>query len=368
MRVCGGFGARASVTLVLLAVLLSVAPTATLATQPYDEALDSFRQSSPVRVYVACGFHGREWATVDLCEAMKRRVEELQSRATADRPFWTDWYFDTNVNPDGVRAARTVDGSECQRGNSRGVDINRNFPPIKCPFGGAPARPPFMRMVGRDAEDYPGASPLSEYESRQVVAHIREFRPDIALFIHTGTVGLMLPYDSCFEPAGTTDVLRMVEVAGRIAEVVGIDKTKIAKSTTRMSPAVGTATDYAFEEMGVPFAFTVETYEMPVKCEGARELLRKPSARYTSADCVKAFVPHSASDNCRRPDMASYIDKWVKLVDGVERVVSMDPKERAILANWLEKDIVPKSMIVRMEEEAQARVDDEAGEPDPYIQ
>lgn len=353
-------------SLLLVAVLLPMISSAY--GQAYDDARDGFRQSSPVRVYVACGFHGREWATVDLCEAMKRRVEELQQRATVDRPFWTDWYFDTNVNPDGVRAARSEPGRECQRGNSRGVDINRNFPPIKCPFGAAPARPPFMRMVGRDAEDYPGAAPLSEYESRQVVAHIREFRPDIALFIHTGTVGLMLPYDSCFEPAGTTDVLRMTEIAGRIADVVGIDKTKIAKSTTRMSPAVGTATDYAFEDMGVPFAFTVETYELPSKCDGAHDLLRKASSKYTAEECVKAFVPHSASNNCRRPDIAGYIAKWVKLVDGVERTVSMDPKERAILASWLEKDIVPKSMILRMEEEAQEKRDEAAGEPDPYVQ
>lgn len=327
------------------------------------------REAGPLKVYVACGFHGREWATVELCKAMREEVNRRRAAATNANPFWTDWYFDVDVNPDGTRAAR-LEGGECQRGNSRGVDLNRNFPPIeRCPSGLPPARPPFMRFVGRDAEDYPGERPLSEYETRLVVEHMREYNPDVALFIHTGTTGIMLPYDSCFEPTPGQYNLMMTEFASKMSEVLNLKKERIGRSTTRLHPGVGTAADYAFAELGIPFTFTVETYEMPLACEGASTLLRKPTNKLSLRECKKVFVPHSASDNCRNPNIEAYIERWVKLVDAVEYVVAANANERYYLGKWLEKSLVPQSAIDRQARLAEDQdYENEPGLPPELIQ
>lgn len=303
----------------------------------------SYTRVGAVRVYVACGFHGREWATVELCKAMEAEVRRRVAAANRSKPFWTQWFFDSDVNPEGTRAART-EGNECQRGNARGVDINRNFPPIeRCPSGMPPARPPLGVFVGRDSEDYPGERPLSEHETRAIVSNMREFRPDVALFIHTGTVAIMQPYDSCFEPTPGKYNLMMTEFASKMADVLGLKKWQLGRSTTRLHPGVGTASDYAFAHLDVPFTFTIETYEMPSACPRAGEILRKPTSRMTPAECRLAFVPHTAADNCARPNLQAYIARWIKIVDAMEYVVGHDPKEREYLSAWLEKTIVPYS-------------------------
>lgn len=322
-----------------------------------DDEADAHQRVSPVRVYVACGFHAREWATVDLCEAMKEEVKRRVEMATVGKPFWTQWFFDSNVNPDGTRDAR-LPGNECQRGNNRGVDINRNFPPIdRCPSGLPPARPPMGIYVGRDAEDYPGERPLSEYETRNIVNNLREFRPDVALFIHTGTVAIMQPYDSCFEPTPGKYNLMMTEFSSKMADILKLPKWQLGRSTTRLHPGVGTASDYAFAHMDVPFTFTIETYEMPRDCPNAEVILRKPTSKMTPTECRLAFVPHSATDNCARPNLRDYLERWVKIVDAVEYVVAHDPKEREYLAKWLDMTIIPYSSIAKNAEDPDSDID-----------
>ena len=53
----------------------------------------------PLKVFVACAFHGREWATEALCRAWEDEVKRLNSR-------WVEWKIVHNVNPMGSKIAR----------------------------------------------------------------------------------------------------------------------------------------------------------------------------------------------------------------------------------------------------------------------
>jgi protein MpaA len=113
-----------------------------------------FHEGDPdeVRVLVVGCIHGDECAGVGIANALL---------AGAPRRFIDMWVLKT-LNPDG-RAART-------RQNSRGVDLNRNFP--------------FRWRAGPRGRYYPGRRPLSERESRVAAHLIDRIRPDLTIWFH----------------------------------------------------------------------------------------------------------------------------------------------------------------------------------------
>ena len=89
------------------------------------------------------------------------------------------------LNPDGY--ARTWDsGGDAALGelrcNANGVDLNRNFP---MPFGGQPSRTPWSGSSNPAAATYRGSAPLSEPESRALVALLQEDVPHASANLHS---------------------------------------------------------------------------------------------------------------------------------------------------------------------------------------
>jgi protein MpaA len=113
-----------------------------------------FHEGDPdrVRVLVIGCIHGDECAGVAIADRLLRG---------GPRWFLDLWVVKT-LNPDG-RAAGT-------RQNSRGVDLNRNFP--------------FDWRPGPRGRYYPGRRPLSERESRIATRLIERIRPDITIWFH----------------------------------------------------------------------------------------------------------------------------------------------------------------------------------------
>ncbi len=107
--------------------------------------------AAPQRLLVVGCIHGNESAGI----AIVRRIEQLAPPKNA-----RVWII-PSLNPDGV-AART-------RGNSDGVDLNRNFPYRWQPLGG-------LFDSGRAA--------LSEPESRLASELIHRIRPTISIWFH----------------------------------------------------------------------------------------------------------------------------------------------------------------------------------------
>lgn len=134
------------------------------------------------RILLIGGIHGDEFSSVSI---VFRWIERLAD--DADQPF--HWRVMPLLNPDGMlRIPET-------RTNSRGVDLNRNFP---TPQWEQTALPYWIGRTGRDPRRYPGPGPESEPETRWLLRHIARFRPQLIIAVHA-PYGV-LDYDGPDEP------------------------------------------------------------------------------------------------------------------------------------------------------------------------
>ena len=106
---------------------------------------------APAILVVGC-IHGDECAGLRIVE----RLLAVEPRHTLD--LWVV----PSLNPDG-RAAHT-------RGNSRGVDLNRNFP--------------YRWRAGPRGRYYPGPGPASERETRIAMRLVERVEPDVTIWFH----------------------------------------------------------------------------------------------------------------------------------------------------------------------------------------
>jgi murein peptide amidase A len=112
------------------------------------------------RVALVVGvIHGDERAGLRIVRAIKRQAA-AHPGALAGTQLWA---IDT-VNPDGLRAHT--------RKNSRGVDLNRNFPYR------------WRGNVPHSSGYYPGPRPASEPETRAVMMFVRRIQPDLSIWYH----------------------------------------------------------------------------------------------------------------------------------------------------------------------------------------
>lgn len=190
---------------------------------------------------VGC-IHGNETAGI----AIARRLEKIPA------PHELDLWIVANLNPDG--AARYT------RGNSRGVDLNRNFP-----WHWRPLRGLF----------YSGPHALSEPESRLAARLVREVRPSVSVWFHQHL-------DVVDESGGD------VRLERRFAERVGL---RLVRLTREPGSAVGwenhvdpSGTAFVVElPAGVLSARAVALFASAViltsRCHsGRRQLDQKPRA------------------------------------------------------------------------------------------
>lgn len=132
--------------------------------------LDIAPRVSPalLKVLVLGGIHGDEGASVSLVFDWMARAK----KADIDR---VQWRMVPLVNPDGfLRKPAT-------RVNSRGVDLNRNFPTADW---NSSAQRYWIERTGRDPRRFPGQRAMSEPETQWVHRQIEEFKPDLIVSVH----------------------------------------------------------------------------------------------------------------------------------------------------------------------------------------
>ena len=121
-----------------------------------------------LKVLVLGGIHGDEGASVSL-------VFDWIARARAADVDRVQWRMVPLVNPDGFlhRPATRV--------NSRGVDLNRNFPTADWTSN---AQRYWIARTGRDPRRFPGPRAMSEPETQWVHKQIEQFKPDLIVSVH----------------------------------------------------------------------------------------------------------------------------------------------------------------------------------------
>jgi hypothetical protein len=126
------------------------------------------------RVLLLGGIHGDELTSVTLAFDWISRLLAAHAvpGATAGDIAWR---IVPLLNPDGLMHAPAT------RVNAHGVDLNRNFPTADW---ARDAQPYWVQRTKRDPRRFPGQEPLSEPESRWLLAQIEAFHPDLIVSVH----------------------------------------------------------------------------------------------------------------------------------------------------------------------------------------
>ncbi len=119
--------------------------------------------ASPNKALVVGVIHGDERAGLRITRALKREFADLTG---------IDIWIVDSLNPDG-QAAR-------DRGNARGVDLNRNFPHR-------------WRSIARSSGYYSGPRALSEPEPRLAIELIEALQPRVSVWYHQPWGKVLVP-------------------------------------------------------------------------------------------------------------------------------------------------------------------------------
>jgi hypothetical protein len=132
---------------------------------------DVVADDAKLRVLVVGGIHGDEMSSI----ALVLHWIKLASQPPADIKMPVHWRFVPTLNPDGLFARPP------RRTNANGVDLNRNFP---TPNWARDARTYWEGRTRKDPRRWPGKNPLSEPESRFMVAQMDSFKPNLIVSVH----------------------------------------------------------------------------------------------------------------------------------------------------------------------------------------
>lgn len=261
--------------------------------------------SGDVRVYVVGGIHGDERTGIDTSRPL---LDHLRAATPATATI--RWLLD--ANPDGSAAVTRV--------NANGVDLNRNWPTAHFP-----------------AEIH-GPEPLSEPETRAMLADIEQFDPDVIVAMHAAREGPFANFDGPGE--GLAHAFATAASGhGRTWEVVAdLDW-----------PTPGSLGTHFGRELGLPVV-TVEgnrwddpaaaVPELRDGLDGLLAALTRPRAR-TAPVCTDHRIQHACTELSRRVDGV--------LLDGVDGgIAGFLVKEAGGVvhaARWAEYPTYPASSI-----------------------
>ncbi|KAF3446887.1 hypothetical protein FNV43_RR12067 [Rhamnella rubrinervis] len=227
--------------------------------------------SSKFRILLSFGQHGRELITSELAlrilsilseESLPPNMDPASLNSTLDKLI-------IKVVPmENLNGRELVEaGDLCERRNGRGVDLNRNW----------------SVDWGKKEKDYdpyeenPGTAPFSEPETQIMRKLAISFDPHIWVNVHSGMEALFMPYDhKNTTPTGVSSdqIKSLLEELNHLhchkRCMIGSGGGSVGYL------AHGTATDYMYDIVKVPMAFTFEIYG---------------DGEASSKDCFRMFNP-----------------------------------------------------------------------------
>ena len=119
----------------------------------------------PKKIFAKALIHGDEGLSGSVAKAWILRLQKIDPRNT--------WRVIPVTNPDGWKAKT--------RTNANGVDLNRNFPTKDW---NASALAYWEKRMKSDPRRYPGKDAASEIETKCLIKHFDEFKPDFVISVH----------------------------------------------------------------------------------------------------------------------------------------------------------------------------------------
>ncbi|MFZ5526551.1 MAG: M14 family zinc carboxypeptidase [Pseudomonadota bacterium] len=199
--------------------------------QPFYQR-DVVSPNPQLKVLVIGGIHGDELSSTSL-------VLHWIQHAT-QTPANVHWRFVPLVNPDGM--LRDVP----RRTNSRGVDLNRNFP---TPNWDKEAPFYWKGRTRSDPRRYPGPKSLSEPESKWVHDEMERWKPDLIVSVHA-PYGV-LDFDGPTSPPQRLGRLYLDQVGifpGSLGNFGGVHK-RVPVVTIELPSAIRTPQDAEMRQM-----------------------------------------------------------------------------------------------------------------------
>ncbi|CAJ1973147.1 unnamed protein product [Sphenostylis stenocarpa] len=221
----------------------------------YGKEKEKNDKRSKLRILLSFGQHGRELITTELALRILFILSEeklLPSMDQASLNSVLDKLVIKVVPMENLNGRKVVEaGDLCERRNGRGVDLNRNW----------------SVDWGKKEKDYdpyeenPGIAPFSEPESQIMRNLAMSFEPHLWVNVHSGMEALFMPYD---HKNKTPDGLPLKHMKSLLEEVSHLHCQKRCMIGSGGGSvgyfAHGTATDFMYEIVGVPMAFTFEIY------------------------------------------------------------------------------------------------------------
>ena len=258
-------------------------------------------ESKQMRIMIVCGQHGREMISPEICYHFIRliqrqerdpelttRIENLHKRGVG---FWimplaNAWARDT-IERDPSLA--------CTRKNSNGIDLNRNFIPMK-----ETRDRNVINRSDRTLTDYAGTEAMSEAETRATDALIQMSTPHILLNVHSGAKKILLPYDQIAEELPPRYGL-MVRLA-KLARSKTCPECMVGKSSLMLYEVGGTLMDHAIIHRKVPVVYTLEVYD-----PGDTDYT-VTDEDLTAEQCMRWFNPQAGDE------YAEVVHQWIDFI------------------------------------------------------
>lgn len=203
---------------------------------------------STLKVLLFFGEHSRELISVESGLSLVRNLCGLGSEGVPESLIGysrknAEFLIFTNI---GVNSRRKVEqGQYCTRVNENGVDLNRNWDDHWKPNG--------------QGDEYPGTAAFTEDETHILKEKSDAFRPDLFLTVHSGTLGMYIPYAfsrDAVEGKSTAPMLRILNEMN--PEFCNCDVGAAGKEVGYLCP--GTCLDYLYD-LGTKYSFAFEIYE-----------------------------------------------------------------------------------------------------------
>lgn len=214
--------------------------------------------SRPNRVAFLFGEHSRELISPESGLMLLKMLCGPSSKSDLVKKALDTSDFQLILNANPISRARVEQGDYCLRDNPRGVDLNRSWDE-KWELGDQVM----------DGDQYHGEKPFSEVETQMVRDLVTEFKPTTFLSVHSGTLGLYMPwaYDSVHMAHRNRDL--MLSVLKEVDEdYCQCPFGAAGKEVGYNCP--GTSFDWVYDNLKAPFSFAWEIYARPAEYQALK--------------------------------------------------------------------------------------------------